>query len=353
MKQFIARHELKFRSPRKIEEVSDHCYFVLVVYNITSSYQGRVFTKEQIESWMDSLGSLLDANKFPPSLIFNFDETMCYPGKTRTKVLVRSGSRPLTQIMEKGEHITFGLGIAADGGRVSPLMILPLQTLPGLPPSLLNFFSITGQQSGWITEEIYQQWVKRVFIPYVARRRQELGCSTLRALLLVDGHSSRDNEATTALLERANVDCLVIPAHSSTILQPLDLTVNGVFKTTLAEHWKPIQGEEKDTRRVRLLAVAALALEAAMSTLHVTAGFARAGIYPFNKQVPLNSDLIRNPLLEVGYQRPRKRSRGPRIAGFLLTSGGALQQLLPPVETEVEEIEVLGFGYVPMQPPAV
>jgi len=50
------------------------------------------------------------------------------------------------------------------------------------------------------------------------------------AVLVVDGHSSRYNPSTLRYLRRNFIHLLVIPAHSSHILQPLDLTLNRLVK---------------------------------------------------------------------------------------------------------------------------
>jgi hypothetical protein len=45
---------------------------------------------------MRQVERLLQEHRYPPSLIYNFDETMVYPGKRNTKVIVRShGPRPI------------------------------------------------------------------------------------------------------------------------------------------------------------------------------------------------------------------------------------------------------------------
>jgi hypothetical protein len=128
-------------------------------------------------------------------------------------------------------------------------------------------------------------------------------------------------EVAIKALEQHNIDLLVLPAHSSTILQPLDLTCNGVFKNHLGQHFQPQPNETRDCQRIRLLAIAAMALEIAMCSFHVTSGFARAGICPLNVQAPLNSHLIKNPIDDAVVERPKKRRRGITIAGRLLTAG--------------------------------
>src|SRR5690349_13867301 len=134
---------------------------------------------------MDQLGGLMTKHNYSPSLIFNFDETFLHPGKSQLKVLVRSkGNRPTVKMLAKGEHITFGVCIAADGGRVAPVLVLPLKTLPELPTSLLHFFTITGQENGWITSDIWSKWIKEIFVQYVEERRKKLNLKDARALLV-------------------------------------------------------------------------------------------------------------------------------------------------------------------------
>lgn len=53
---------------------------------------------------------------------------------------------------------------------------------------------------------------------------------SLRGLIIIDGHPTRRNRAIWEHFSSINVDVICIPAHSSNILQPLDQTVNGLFK---------------------------------------------------------------------------------------------------------------------------
>jgi hypothetical protein len=278
---------------------------------------------------MEKLETLMKQHQYPPALIFNFDETMLHPGKNNLKVLVRStGQRPTSKMITKEEHITFGVCVSAVGGKLPPLLILPLKTLPDLPPSLLNYYTITGQSNGWITTEIYSKWIIQVFIPYVVQKRRELNLPNTRALLIVDGHSSRLDATSVSALQQYAIDELVIPAHSSTILQPLDLAPFASFKSLLSKHFKPQTDEPKDARRIKLLAIAAMCLDTALSLLHVTSGFVRAGIYPFNKLAPLNSSLLKPLTHTLTIQHSKRRKRGPQISGTLLT-GGQPMVLLP------------------------
>jgi DDE superfamily endonuclease len=267
----------------------------------------------------------MSTHQYHPSLIFNFDETMLYPGKRKMKVLVRANQKkPIEKILKKEEHITFGLCIAANGSFARPLCIFPLKTLPPLPYLALNFLAISGQENGWINAKIYQEWLLQVFIPHVLQQREFLGDPSLRALLIIDGHSSRDDSVSTALCAQHGIDVIVLPAHSSSILQPLDLGVNGAFKTILSTHFKLQKDEDREAKRARLLAVSVMCLQSALTPLYICDGFSKTGIFPFSKEAPLKSELVIDPTDQLDLSRPSKKRRGPGISNRILTDGQPL-----------------------------
>jgi hypothetical protein len=60
--------------------------------------------------------------------------------------------------------------------------------------------------------------------------------------------------------------------------------------------------------------------------MHIQDGFARAGIYPFSKEAPLNSALIKHAQDEIDFQPAAKRAKTTAISGKVLTEGN-----LPPL----------------------
>lgn len=273
-------------------------------------------------------------HQFPPELIFNMDETMLDASGHRVKVISQASSpRPFTENEAKMEHITLGLCISASGSYLRPLAILPLKTLPPLEPRVVNFYSLSGQQNGFISNEIWHEWVRTVFIPHINNVRHQLGKPGQKVLFLVDSHSTRKYEPTIKLFEQNKIIVLILPAHSSTILQPLDLTCNGELKKLLRANFLPVADEDRPTKRNRLLVTSVFCLQGALIGLHIMNGFRRAGIYPFSKEAPLKSNLIRNPLQELEFRPPLKKKRGITIAGKVLTNGELPPLALPPLNT--------------------
>ena len=92
--------------------------------------------------------------------------------------------------------------------------------------------------------------MKECFIPFVEEQRRKLEqierlcpdktdgkkkdgrkkMTKRRAVLVVDGHKSRYDFETFTLLRRANIDLVILPAHSSHLTQPLDRKLNAQIK---------------------------------------------------------------------------------------------------------------------------
>ncbi len=149
-------------------------------------------------------------------------------------------------------------------------------------------------------------------------------------MFIVDSHSTCQHKPTIKLFNYNNILVDVIPAHTSTIIQPLDLAPNGEFKRYLQKYFKPNPEEDKPTKCNRLLTTSVFCLQAALTALPITQGFSRAGIWPYNKETPLHSNLIRDPLNEIPPPPPRSGRKRVNIAGKVLTFEQPSLALPPP-----------------------
>jgi hypothetical protein len=89
-------------------------------------------------------------------------------------------------------------------------------------------------KSGWINSEIFkgccEKLLKDIHLKRVLLKKPEE-----RALLILDGHTTRMNLNLWQKFHDEKVDVLILPSHTSNILQPLDLCVNGYFKGLLKD----------------------------------------------------------------------------------------------------------------------
>lgn len=268
---------------------------------------------------MRDLGEILKKYQITPEFIYNMDETMLEVGTGHMKVIsTKDAPRAYVIAPPNSEHITLALCITAAGDYVKPLCILPLKELPRLHPHTESFFYLSGQENGSITKQLFENWAVGAFLPHLNEAREITGKKDGWALLLVDGHKSRDHMPTILTMDAHKVVILVLPAHSSTVLQPLDLTCNHEVKRLLATYFTIRKGEGREEMRLRLLETAAGVLEMALASLVIKNGFSRAGIWPFSQDGCLKSSLVRNPLDEVINEAPPKKPRRIGISGKML-----------------------------------
>ncbi|KAJ3433196.1 tigger transposable element derived [Anaeramoeba flamelloides] len=137
-------------------------------------------------------------------------------------------------------------------------------------------------------------------------------------LLVLDGHGSRADLRAIHLLQQHFIDCVVIPGHSSHILQPLDV---GVFK-----YFKQELKKQQRHKKIFYL-VLDHCLNLATSTMRIVEAFNKACIYPLN----LNKNLNNKPIFpaeikEFAFSNLNKGSR-LRISGQFLTSEKFIEKL--------------------------
>ena len=84
----------------------------------------------------------------------------------------------------------------------------------------------TSSVNGWITQEMYLEWFQ-FFIANIPSARP--------VLLIEDGHASHITIDVIQLAHKNDIHLLCLPAHTSRILQPLDI---GVFKSFKANYSK-------------------------------------------------------------------------------------------------------------------
>lgn len=270
--------------------------------------------REDIIAWFGEFERLRSSLKIKPELLFNMDETMLRTVRNLVKVFTRSTDpQPvLPQEEMEPEHISLLLTISAAGEAFEPLAILPLKTVPPLSQDLHRRIILSGQTNGWLEGQTFNGFVFNHIVPRIQDVRRRYGHSPLEpALLVFDGASTHTGLDVERLRERYNIHTIMLPAHSSTILQPLDLSVIGVFKHHLTQRWEWKPHESLPMRRLRLLSVALDCLDVACSRLFINDGWRRAGLQPVDVDVALCSPLVLRRAKAPAQPKPKRGKLGP------------------------------------------
>lgn len=232
--------------------------------------------------------------------------------RSRAKVIVPQEWNEAPALIPewKSKHITLVMTVSADGGHITPCVILPeLQNLPANLQPLQDQFAWTSTDSGWMNDATFENWVESIFIPDVNLKRLAHGKPDAPVLLWIDGHGSRSSPRAQGLLLAAGVTMVVIPSHTSHILQPLDCGIFRVFKTKLSAYFScPSPSTLPETRRC-LMEAAAKAYHCARGYWIIQEAFQKTGLYPWNPSV-----VVDNPTKVNNASPNHPPVIGPRIS---------------------------------------
>lgn len=277
-------------------------------------------------SWNKHRTIFFDKNivsRFSPAWVFNMDETWISARGRKVRVIVPSewATAPSLEDNEHTLHITLIFCVSADGAHAAPTAILPkVKYLPGDAKQFLGWFSMSSSDSGWINTEIFDDWVKQVFIPHIEAKRIFLKAPNQPALLYLDGHSSRNNSTTQNLLKSKNVYVVTIPPHTSHVLQPLDRGVNRAFKQHLRKYMRPPSKTGTVSERIMLLGASVRACHHAFDPTTIQGGFKEAGLVPWDPDHILNDPTKVTDATKSKQDTPQVPGKGPCTQGVVLVN---------------------------------
>ena len=281
-----------------------------------------------VNEYYDLLYSVLDDNGLlnSPRQIYNCDETFVPLDFSREKaVTVRGVKNVYRQSQGTSDHITM-LCCASAAGFPLPPMIIYSKSFPGGqyrfdgPDDTLYAKS----ESGWIDTELFITWFKKIFLKYSVAQRP--------LLLLIDGHKSHMGLELVDLCRENNVILFCLPPHTTHALQPLDVSVFKSLKDHFAKAVRSITFAKKDyivTKR-DFSRVIKSPFEKAFSIPNIKAGFAKCGVYPFNRNaVPIEKmipSVLHKSSLSVS---SGSSSDSPRSSSCDLHPGSSPSEICP------------------------
>ncbi|MCU7901008.1 MAG: hypothetical protein KZQ66_02470, partial [Candidatus Thiodiazotropha sp. (ex Lucinoma aequizonata)] len=125
-------------------------------------------------------------------------------------------------------RFTVMLACTADGGKLPPYVIFKRKTLPKVtwPKGVI----VRVQDKGWMDDALTKDWIKCVW----ARRPGGLSKKSLLVLDSFRCHKSQDNKD---LLREFKTRLAIIPGGMTSMLQPLDVSINKPMKVLLQRRW--------------------------------------------------------------------------------------------------------------------
>jgi hypothetical protein len=156
--------------------------------------------------------------------IYNFNEARFLMGMIATAKVVTSSesrNRPKTTQPGNREWVSIIQGINSYGWAIPPFIIFKganhLSAWYDNDIHLPYDWVITLSENGWTTNAIGFEWIQHF-------EKHTKGCTKgIHRLLIIDGHESRISVEFQQYCQAHSIITLCMPAHSSHLLQPLDV----------------------------------------------------------------------------------------------------------------------------------
>lgn len=190
-------------------------------------------TPEKISKFINKFFPIVQ--KYHSCLRFTADETMLQPNINRKLLVPNLQSQPIIPDSVELPHITATCCCSILGAKMPLFIILP--KLTKLPKELKEFADngqafFASSDNGWQTRDTFTLFVV-CFINWLSQYRKCLDESirNCEAILIVDGHKSRENAIALKMLQKNNISLFVLPAHTSHLTQLFDVGIGSPMKS--------------------------------------------------------------------------------------------------------------------------
>ena len=288
--------------------------------------------REVIEEFYNSFET--EINRRNPALLFGADETMLKPNPNKKVVVPIEMEAALRQTVDELPHISAMCAHNVIGA--SPPLFIILKHLQNLPSELKRFADegsawFASSTKGYMTRELFLIWSIN-FINWLSSYRLTLSPEIRfeRALLIMDGHFSRECPMAISLFDQHNIDVLILLSHCTHVLQMFDVVLANVMKTKFSDVFSELLLDDSlsfpsKIARIRfaLVSGAISGWDEACTRKNCLAAAEKTGIFPFSLQRALESKYVRELTekeMEVYLARKNYAERHFVCSGKMLTT---------------------------------
>lgn len=266
--------------------------------------------EEVITDFFGKLGAIYGKMNLisKPMQIYNADETGISIVHKPGKVIAELGRRNVYSITsaERGKTHTIMACVSASGYVLPPMMIYPRKRavpdnfkVEAVPGTLFR-----SSETGWINSDLYLEWFK-FFIEHIPPTRP--------VLLITDGHASHLSIELIELARANGIFLLCLPAHTTHILQPLDVGVLKSFKSYFSKSGTMyiVKNPGRVITNDVLAQLVGEAWPLSFTTLNIMSGFKKCGVFPFNPSAVKDRQMAPSKALKSANQSPSECAADP------------------------------------------
>lgn len=254
-----------------------------------------------MQRWFDLVKSTKERWGIVDNDIYNFDETGFMMGKILSQMVITGsegyGKKKRIQPGNR-EWVTVIQGVGALGRRLPPFVVFAGKVLINVWfEDLPRDWVLEVSPNGWTNNQLGLAWLDH-FEKHT--RRHTVGGYRL---LIIDGHESHCSIDFQDRCKERNIILLCMPAHSSHLLQPLDVAC---FSPLKRKYGDAVSGLARNRThyisKETFLPAFKTAFEQSITKENIQAGFRGAGLVPHDPQAVLSK-------LDVVVQTPTQSPR--------------------------------------------
>ena len=249
------------------------------------STRAKSATPEKISSYYDSLNETLKKHQLldKPQFIYNIDETGIQPDHRPPNIIASVNSKPQSITSPRSTTTTVIGCVNAVGNSLPPFFVFKGKRFnPNLMKGASPGSNYAMSESGWSNGQIFKDYLENHFLPNVRSRTD----NSQPILILFDGHASHCSSTLIEWAQTHNLILFVLPAHTSHLLQPLDVSIFGPFKNFYYSECTSFMRDNigRNITKYDMCAITCRAYLRAMTPMNIIAGFKKTGIYPLSKE---------------------------------------------------------------------
>jgi hypothetical protein len=238
---------------------------------------------DKVMEWFRVISGVLNDPAILPGNVYNMDETGVLLSKLGSvKALVgRDDLRGYRGSVVKRTLVTAIECVSADGRALHPLIIWPAVTHRGnwtTYPTPEWHYGIS--EKGYNDSKISLEWITRVFDP----ETKDIANGKPR-VLISDGFATHETLEILEFCFANNIILCRLPSHTSHKLQPCDISVFGPLKTAYRDQVERLnRGGVNTVGKQHFTYLYKPARDKAITKRNILAGWAAAGLFPFNPE---------------------------------------------------------------------
>jgi hypothetical protein len=254
------------------------------VYNRKFDIQrAEVEDPKLISLWFKLVGDTIAKYGVTEEDIFNFDETGFQMGVISTSKVITTSDRkgrPRTRQLGNRQWVTAIEAVNAKGWAIPPFIIFEgkLHQMTWYQTGIPETWRVAVSDSGWTNDKLGLEWIQHF-------HENTKHCKGKWRLLLFDGHSSHQTAEFRDFCLQNCILTLCMPAHTSHILQPLDVSCFSPLKKVYgAQIEKKMRLSVNHISKEEFLPAFFTAHQQAMTTGNITSSFKATGLVPFDPE---------------------------------------------------------------------